>query len=275
MHCSLCGTRPATTADGRCAVCAATRRSAAGGLMPTPTGPQTVRSLRSPVGLGKAVCVLLGSVAVADVVSIVAGGYARQVYDEGMADDFLRFDEAVANRADTLYQASSSLQVLTFLATVVVFLVWFRRVRRNAEVFDAYAHTMRPGWAIGGWFVPVGNLWLPHRVASGIWTASSPGGSHGAPARRGLLHAWWAVLLCAEFFSRYAGRLYTDAEEPDAVLHSFDIGMVADMADIAAAVLAILFVRRLTAMQGERAAERAAAPVPPLPADRADWGPAH
>lgn len=242
--------------------------------MPTPTGPQTVRSLRSPVGLGKAVCVLLGAVAVADVLAIGAGIHSRQVYGDGMADDFLRFDEALADRADMLYQTSGSLQLLTFLATGVVFLIWFRQVRRNAEVFDAYAHSMRPGWAIGSWFVPVGNLWLPHRVASGVWTASSPGGSNRAPAPRGLLHAWWAVLVCSELASRFIGQAYSDAEEADEVLRAFDLGMAADALDVAAAVLAILFVRRLTAMQGERAAERAAT-VPPLTPERAEWGRSH
>lgn len=275
MLCSLCGTRPAGTADGRCTLCAVTRRNRAGGLMPTPEGPQTARSLRSPVGLGKAVCVLLGSVAVADVLSVGAGAYAHQVYADGMADDFLRFDETAADRADTLYQASGSLQALTFLATAVVFLIWFRRVRRNAEVFDAHAHSLRPGWAIGAWFVPVGNLWLPHRVAGGIWTASSPGGSNRAPAPRGVLHAWWAVLVGSELLSRLTNGLYTDAEGRDEVLDSFGLGMAIDAINIAAAVLAILFVRRLTAMQGERAAERVARVDSSIPPERAEWGRAH
>nr|WSW67223.1 DUF4328 domain-containing protein [Streptomyces sp. NBC_00995] len=237
--------------------------------MPSPVGPPTTRSLRSPAGIGKAVCVLLGAAAAADVLAIGAGIHARQVYGEGMADDFLRFDEELADRADTLYQASGSLQVLTFLATAVVFLVWFRRVRLNAEVFDASAHPMRPGWAIGGWFVPVGNLWLPHRVASGVWTASSPGGGNRPPTPRGLLHAWWAVLVCSELFSRFTGQALSDAEETDDVLNAFDLGMASDVLDIAAAVLAILFVRRLTAMQGERASRLATPAALPLAAEQA------
>lgn len=243
--------------------------------MPTPTGPQTVRSLRSPVGLGKAVCVLLGAVAVADVLAIGAGIHSRQVYGDGMADDFLRFDEALADRADMLYQAAGSLQVLTLLATMVVFIIWFRRVRLNAEVFDPYAHSMRPGWAVGSWFVPIGALWLPHRVANGVWTASSSGGSNRPPTPRGPLHAWWAALLCAQIFSGYAEQVSSDAEERDEVLSGFDLVMVSDVLDIAAAVLAILFVRRLTAMQGERAAQGPAPVASPIPAERGEWGRAH
>ncbi|MFD7862630.1 DUF4328 domain-containing protein [Streptomyces sp. NPDC059783] len=245
--------------------------------MPTPTGPQTSNVLRSPVGLGRAVCVLLGAVAVADVASIGAGFHARQVFGEAAADDVLRYGDAAAvDGADRLYQASVSLYLLMFLATAVVFLVWFRRVRMNAEVFDAYAHAMRPGWAIGAWFVPLGNFLLPHRVASGVWTASSPGGSNRAPAPRGLLHAWWAALLCATLVARYAALRYEKAEDTGELLHALDLGMAADALDIAAAVLAILFVRRLTAMQGERAAagpDRQA--VSPRPADLMAWRRAH
>lgn len=231
--------------------------------MPTPTGAQTVRSLRSPVGPGKAVCVLLGAVAAADLVSIAAGINARQVFAEGSADDFLRYDEAAMDRAEMLYRFSGSPQVLTFLATAVVFLVWFRRVRLNAEVFDAHAQPMRPGWAIGAWFVPFANFFLPYRVASGIWTASTPAGRPFAS--RALLNAWWAGLIGSRLFVVWTERRYTAAEEVDEVLDAFGLVIAADVLDIAAAVLAILFVRRLTAMQGERVAQRAA-PVAPMPA---------
>ncbi|MGW0934910.1 DUF4328 domain-containing protein [Streptomyces sp. NPDC002666] len=220
-------------------------------------------SLRSPVGLGKAVCVLLGAVAAADMVSIAAGINARQVFADGSADDFLRYDEAAMDRADMLYRFSGSPQMLTFLATAVVFLVWFRRVRLNAEVFDAHAQPMRPGWSIGAWFIPFVNFFLPYRIASGIWTASTPAGR--PMASRALLNAWWAGLIGSRLFVVWTERRYAAAEEVDEVLDAFGLVIAADVLDVAAAVLAILFVRRLTAMQGERAAERAA-PVAPMPA---------
>ncbi|MEU2022872.1 DUF4328 domain-containing protein [Streptomyces sp. NPDC016469] len=253
MLCSLCGTRPAGTADGRCAVCAGTHRARAGGLMPTPS---RLDELRSPVGLGKAVCVLLGAVAVADVLSIAAGVHFRMLFADGMDGGFLAVDDEAWTLADNMYGSAGMLQVLTFLAATVVFLVWLRRVRRNAEVFDPYAHAMRPGWAIGSWFVPVGNLWLPYRVASGIWTASAPIGTPGgrAAASRGLLNAWWAALVAAQLLARGAGRYYGNAETGDEIVRGLDLVAVGDALDVVAAVLAILFVRRLTAMQAARAA---------------------
>ncbi|MGC4949825.1 DUF4328 domain-containing protein [Streptomyces sp. DT224] len=259
MLCALCGTRPAGTADARCGVCAVTAgsdrgRAWAGSTGVTPARPR-LDHLRSPVGLAKAVCVLLGAAAVADVLAIAAGIHTRVLLADGLDGGFLVVDEEAWTRADHLYTAAGSLQALTFLATAVVFLVWLRRVRINAEVFDPYAHTLRPGWAIGGWFVPLGNLWLPYRVAKGVWTASAPvdtlGGRTAAP--RGPLKAWWAVFVADQLVSRGTGRLSADAETGDEIVRGLDLVAANDALDLAAAVLAILFVRRLTGMQSRRA----------------------
>ncbi|MFJ3087635.1 DUF4328 domain-containing protein [Streptomyces sp. NPDC086838] len=262
MLCSLCGTRPASTADGRCTVCAATHRARAGGLMPTPA---RLDALRSPVGLSKAVCVLLGAAAVADVLAIAAGIHTRMLLADGLDGGFLAVDEEAWDRADMLYRAADRLQALTFLVCAVVFVVWFRRVRLNAEVFDPRAHSMVPGWAIGAWFVPVGNFWLPYRVASGVWTASAPadtpGGRSAAP--RGLLNGWWAAFLAAEILSQVGSRAYEAAETGEKIIDGLDMIAFCDALEVGAAVLAILFVRRLTAMQTLRAM------TGPLPVERA------
>ncbi|MFI6605975.1 DUF4328 domain-containing protein [Streptomyces sp. NPDC050507] len=79
------------------------------------------------------------------------------------------------------------------------------------------------------------------------------------------LRAWWAGLIGSRLFVVWAERRYAAAEEVDEVLDAFGLVVAGDVLDVVAAVLAILFVRRLTAMQGERAAPRAA-PVAPMPA---------
>ncbi|TRV75061.1 DUF4328 domain-containing protein [Streptomyces sp. 130] len=240
-------------------------RAWAGSSGVTPS-PFRLDELRSPVGLAKAVCVLLGAVAVADVLAIAAGVHSRMLLADGLDGGFFSVDDDDLTLADNLYRTAGALQMLTFLATSVVFLVWLRRVRRNAQLFDPYAHAMQPGWAIGAWFVPIGNLWLPYQVASGVWTASAPvdgpGGRGGAP--RGPLNVWWAALVADQILNRFAGRYYARAEAGDAILRGLDMLAVCDALDIGAAVLAILFVRKLTAMQTWRA-NLGPAPVAPRP----------
>ncbi|WP_330240393.1 DUF4328 domain-containing protein [Streptomyces sp. NBC_00525] len=232
-------------------------------------------TLRSPLGLGKAVCVLLGAVAVTDVLSIAAGVHSRMLLADGLDDGFLAVDEQAWTLADNMYGSAGALQGIAVLATGIVFLVWLRRARHNAEVFDPYCHTLRPGWAIGAWFVPIANLWLPYRVATGVWTASVPPDTlvSRATAPRGVLNAWWAALVATQILGRVAGGYYDRAEGGDEIIRGLDLVMAANALDIGAAVVAILFVRRLTAMQDLRAWAGGfpAQETPP----RARWGHAH
>ncbi|MGN5635461.1 DUF4328 domain-containing protein [Streptomyces sp. AC154] len=271
MLCSTCGTRPSAGSDGRCALCAPTagraaapvvqptagRARAQGSSAPAFTAPQ--QGLRSPEGLAKAVVVLLVVAAVADLLAVAADLNIRSLLDNGLDGDsyggFLAIDQAEAERADTLYGAAGVLQGLATVATAVGFLLWFWRVRANAEIFDASAQPMRPGWAIGGWFVPVAGLWLPRRIAGGIWTASAQTNTDGT--WRQVSHApvnlWWGAWVAAMVFGRIATQRYDRAEQPHDIVHAVSMVMVSDLLDIVAAVFAILFVRKLTRMQGERA----------------------
>lgn len=209
MLCSTCRLRPPVTADGRCLLCA----GPAGAAAPMPPAPAFFapqQYLRSPEGLAKAVVVLLAVVAVADVLAVAAGLNTRRVLAAGLANDFATYDEAAVTFADDLYAAASSLQTLTYLATGVVFVIWFRRVRLNAEVFDPSMQSMRPGWAVGAWFVPIGNLVLPRRIAGGIWTASAQTNTDGSrrtvPAT--VMNLWWGAWVCSQIISQYTARRY-------------------------------------------------------------------
>ncbi|MFJ8868124.1 DUF4328 domain-containing protein [Streptomyces sp. NPDC102473] len=215
--------------------------------------PEALHRLRSPVLLGKAAVVLLGGVIATDVLALAAGMNVRSEF-AGLGETGL-FDPAPADRAEILYGMAGSLQLLAMLATAVVFIIWFHRVRINAEVFDASLQPMRPGWAIGGWFVPVANLWLPRRVAAGVWTASAQTNTDGGwrTVSMAPLDLWWTLWVVSTLFTWISSKIYDQAELSE-VAGAVTLVMAADGLDIVAAVLAILFVRRLTRMQGERAA---------------------
>ncbi|MFC9247283.1 DUF4328 domain-containing protein [Streptomyces sp. NPDC057136] len=212
--------------------------------------------LRSPEGLAKAVVILLAVVIATDVLALAAGLNVRSLLGAAIADDFESFDEAAADRADWLYVGAGSLQVMAMLATAVVFIIWFRRVRLNAEVFDASAQPMKPGWTIGAWFVPIANFWLPRRIAGGIWTASAQTNTDGSwrTVSQAPMNLWWGVWVFSVLISRFASKRYEQAELPQEIMDAAGMVLASDALDIVAAALAIHFVRTLTRMQGERAA---------------------
>ncbi|KOV60113.1 hypothetical protein ADL01_33935 [Streptomyces sp. NRRL WC-3618] len=216
-----------------------------------PNGPAW---LRSPVGLGKAVAVLLGLVVAGDLFAVYAG---VTVYDVmgSLADQGVPYAAYVTVRsdaahADSLYAAAGYIQTASLLATAVVYLVWFKCVRINAEVFNPFGHTMKRGWTVWCWFVPVVSLWFPRRIMLDIWDASIPADTR---ASHGLVNAWWTLWLVALFTSRNDFGTYSPADTAEKIRVAVGQALFSDAADIAAAVLAIFVVLRLTRMQNEKA----------------------
>ncbi|MGX1505590.1 UNVERIFIED_CONTAM: heme/copper-type cytochrome/quinol oxidase subunit 2 [Streptomyces graminofaciens] len=227
------------------------------GLRPVvqaPVAPGPLSVLRSPVGLGHAVSVLLLLVAVGEIAAAVAALNLRRLMDLATVG----YSEEDAELADRLLLITSVFQVALYVATVVVFIVWFHRVRSNADVFAPGTLERGRGWAIGGWFVPVAGLWIPRGIAVEVWRASRT--DPFAPDRHEphtLVNVWWVGFVVATVFTRYADRAYDDAGTPEQIISAVDRLLVGNGLQIVAAVLAVLFVRRLTHMQHTNASKGA------------------
>ncbi|MFI7289218.1 DUF4328 domain-containing protein [Streptomyces anulatus] len=268
------------TDDDLCTFCSDTRPPLPGGLaapalgagsgpdpdpdpVPSPGGWGVGTWPRSPVGLSRAVIALLGCVIASDLIVIGAGLHLRGLWEEP-ADESLDSYTGPGLRAQELYDLAGTVQTSAFLASGVLFIIWFHRTRRNAEVFEPGVQRMGPGWAVGGWFVPVANLWFPYRVASGIWEASvrlhPDGGWRTVP--KTVLNLWWGGWIVSVLASRIAVSQWNRAQEPEEISDAAALVAAADALDLVAAVLAIAFVRAVTRMQVERAGIRQAATAP-------------
>ncbi|WP_050514880.1 DUF4328 domain-containing protein [Streptomyces rimosus] len=175
--------------------------------------------------------------------------------------------EQEALRADALMTLAGNLQGCALFATGVVFIIWFHRSRVNAEHYTRDVCTLGRGWAIGSWFIPIGNLGLPFRVAKETWQASAQSAPHGswrtvstAPVR-----AWWAVWILGAGLGNVGYALALATDTPETARLGMTAVAVADLLDITAAVLAILFVRKLTRMQQTAAAPYTAPRPSPQP----------
>ncbi len=213
-----------------------------------PDGPV----LRSAKGLATAITALLLAFIAIDLFSLFAGLNMHALMGRLMSDGFENVYFSDAALADALSMAAGALQVLGVLATGTVFLIWFYRVRANAEVLTPGTCTMGKGWAIGSWFIPVGNYWLPFRIARQTWDASFQGAPEGSRRPRAILFAWWFTWVASDALGVAGARLHSKVESPESLQIATRIEMVSDAINIAAAVLAILVVRKLTHRQQAR-----------------------
>jgi len=137
-----------------------------------------------------------------------------------------------------------------YLATAVVFLMWFKRAYDNVR---AFGHTPAhgTGWAIGAWFVPILNLFRPFQIAREIWNASDGGDEEGSlpgetPTVLGL---WWAAWIAGNIAGQVSFRVSMRADSPSDFSTSTIASMVSELITLVSAPLAVMVVRRITARQ--------------------------
>jgi hypothetical protein len=156
------------------------------------------------------------------------------------------------------------------LLLVIFFITWFFRAAKNNEALGRTLPRFGPGWAIGAWFIPFANFVIPVLIAQDLWRGSDPSAPRDDVhwrARPGssLISWWWATLIVSRvsfFFGR--GELDDENLTVDEIRSNVDAGALGNVLTVAAAVLAIMVVRRITERQEEC-----------LRVQREDWTRAH
>ncbi|HEX6843958.1 MAG TPA: DUF4328 domain-containing protein [Actinomycetota bacterium] len=159
----------------------------------------------------------------------------------------------------------------------IVWLVWQHRATTNLWERRYPGLRVSPGWAVGWWFVPIANLWMPFVAMRELDRRST---TDGVPRPAGgVLGWWWAAWLCRGIVPTIgisvslAGRLWDwiraipeDATSVDVTTIANAVApwlLVAAAFEAVAAALAIAVVARIDAAQ--RALAGAAPPAPQRP----------
>lgn len=144
------------------------------------------------------------------------------------------------------------------LATGVVFIIWQYRLARNAQDLRGPLG-LGPGWAIGAWFIPIANLFMPHMQLR--HSVRAIGNGH-VP---GVVTAWTALFVSGPALMLLSGTAMDDPSPTyfggesaarsiaESYARSDGIAGFAFVAMTAAAVAAILMVREVTKLQSAAA----------------------
>ncbi|MFL5791799.1 MAG: DUF4328 domain-containing protein [Actinomycetota bacterium] len=176
----------------------------------------------------------------------------------------------------------SSIGVLLWpltIATWVVWLIWQHHATQNLWARGYRDLHIRPGWAVGWWFIPFASLVMPCVAMLELDRRSTPDGTPRQASP--LVGAWWAVyiaggvvVLIGMFFA-VLGDLADLGRGADAHRTVFDLTPIAHTAapwmlalglvTAVAAGLAIAVVRRITEAQTEMLASPSETSLLPVP----------
>jgi hypothetical protein len=161
-------------------------------------------------------------------------------------------DATALENAEGAVGLAALFQLFALLAAAVFFLRWFHRAYASLSELGETSLRFTPGWAVGGFFVPVLGLVRPYQVMQELWqrgarrwkqNASLVAG-HARP--RNVVGVWWASFLATSIFGNAAARLFDRAEEPLEIASAARIDMASTALDLAAAAIAIVLVGSVT-----------------------------
>lgn len=180
----------------------------------------------------------------------------------------LVFDTKAVNDANALPAAMIILSGLVGLTIFVLLIIWLYRAAKNNEALGRQNPRLGPGWAIGGWFIPIAWWVIPFIVMDDVWRGADPSIARGDPnwRRSSTLAAIWAWLVTTVIFTIPSVIASSGgdvrADEPDRVRRDDILRIVGAFGAILASVFAIIVVRRISARQEEcLQAQQAAAPT--------------
>ncbi|MCX5408994.1 DUF4328 domain-containing protein [Streptomyces sp. NBC_00335] len=222
---------------------------------PQAAPPEPLARLRPPGGLATATTVLLALFVLYALLLTGTGLYLGSALRAGSYPGAGTADAGTL--PDTLMALAGLVEIPLLITTAVLFVSWFHRVHHNALILGRDAVTRSPAWAIGGWFVPFAFLRIPYKMAKEIWAASLLRGPDGAhrPVSTAPVTSWWLVWITALLANRAYDTLHGRATDADGLATAATVAAGYGVVLLAASVLAIRFVRGLTAMQIAKAAQ--------------------
>jgi hypothetical protein len=215
--------------------------------------------VRSLDGLATALTVALWAAAGIAVLGVIALLNRVSVVNDMLdADSFFgRTDLAQrADDADSFVGIVGVLLTLVTLTIATLLIIWMWRVAKNSELLGRSDSRFKPGWTIGGWFIPFANLVIPVLVMQDLWRGSDPDSPRGDPLWRSrpgsaLVGWWWAFYVASVvriFFIRDDDSGFSDGDLR-AIRDADLVGAFGMAVTIAAAILLIFVVRRITQRQ--------------------------
>jgi hypothetical protein len=212
-----------------------------GTFQPPPSHPGPARSLRVAGWVAMIALGLIGAEALA-AAALQAFLYPAMVG---------AVDPTATQRAvdEFLHTGERLIATVLLIVAGTSFISWLHRARTNLDGPGGREMTWTPGWSVGGWLLPLGNLVIPQLVVSEVDRVSERRAdeAEGRPheRRRGVVVAWvvlWSLFLVVSQVGRPALALLDPG--PSVLL-----GSVSGIFEAVTAGCAILLVRRVTANQ--------------------------
>ena len=148
----------------------------------------------------------------------------------------------------------AAVQTLFYFIGGIAILVWLYRANRNAHLIGTLEMEVSPGWAVGWFFVPFANLFMPYRAVSEVWAASGSAVPGAARPPLALLIGWWLCWLGTNITGLVSMRMGLDHPDDFGVRHAAaGVDMASNILLVAACLALAAIVAGIQSLQNRAA----------------------
>lgn len=160
---------------------------------------------------------------------------------------------AAQHRVDTV----NGIKIGLIVTTAVGFALWAWAAYSRLGALG-YERRYSSGWALGAWFLPVANLFIPKRIVNDLVEAEVS--RHGVTMTtiwtRRWVTAWWVAWIASLAVGFVVNRMSENATTLDTALSASNAFMFRSAVLVVAAVLAIVAVCTVTLQQRQLSSVR-------------------
>jgi len=166
-----------------------------------------------------------------------------------------------ANANDIRQRIIGIIFIVVFIFSATTFIRWFIRWFRRAY-FNLHKivkrNTYSVGWATSGWFIPIGNLYIPYIIMKELFdkTKTFLSEHHDIPERirgnvnfRILIGFWWGLWLLSGIVGYISLRLSLNADGIEKLLQSIIVNIISDIISFPSALLTFFVIRNYSEIE--------------------------
>ena len=142
-------------------------------------------------------------------------------------------------------------QTCISIASIVVFLNWFRRAYGNLHRVGNLQLAHEETWTIWGFVIPIISLWYPFKIMKEVWLKTQFATKWLNPDYRvdrdtSYVGLWWAAYLVSNFAGQISFRFALRAEEIGEIQNATMATIVSDLVDVPAALVTLFLIKKVS-----------------------------
>jgi len=198
------------------------------------------------------VFVLFGAWAVLTLAGVASGYWQVSLLEEFQATGMIDPDEATMS--DFIHGGIGILQSVIYIATAVLFLMWFRRAYANLHRLGITYLRHKDDWAIWSWIIPILSFWYPVRIMYEIWNETGEQAkkltpNFQIPEGKWVIGLWWTLFIIDNFLARILLRSAFKEETLPQMIQSTELMMISDAIGVLEAASLICIVWAIGKME--------------------------